>query len=112
MSRLKIADLSFCETELENSGKIKGGMSSTISFSYFFPSLSRFLLPIEGSDVEVLEESVGKDGEKIRYFYDEELDGYGVEISKQNPSGKMISRVLTGNASNGSYQRISALVSS
>lgn len=112
MSRLKIADLSFCETEVENSGQIKGGMSSTISFTYLFPSFSRFLLPIEESSVEVLGESIGKDGEKIRYFYDEEIDGYGFEISKENGNSKMISRVLRGNSSNGTYQRISALASS
>ena len=112
MSRLKIADLSFCETELEKIGQIKGGMSSTISFSYLSLPFSRFLLPIEASDVEVLEESVGKNGEKIRYFYDQEIDGYGFEISKENGTGKVISRVLTGNASNGTYQRISGLASS
>lgn len=99
MSRLEIAELSFFETELENSVQIKGGMSfeerlSSLSFGNFPRRL--ISIPVLDSDIEVLEESEGKDGEKIRRFRVGETGGFGVEISKENGSGTMLSRVRTG----------------
>ncbi|MEO1372799.1 MAG: hypothetical protein AAFW70_00430 [Cyanobacteria bacterium J06635_10] len=110
MSKLEITDLSFCETELEDSGKVKGGMSSF--FSYVSPSFYRFLRPIEEYDVEILEESVGEDGEKIKYFYDRETDSSGVEVSKETGSGKIMSTVVEGNINGGKFARSSAFASS
>ncbi len=107
MSRLEIAELSFCETELENSGQIKGGMSSTNRFSSFsfgaFPRLISIPSLKSDSDIEILEESEGKDGEKIKYFYDKGIDGFGVEVSKENGSGTMLSRIRSGGNLNVSY---------
>ncbi|MGD1910483.1 MAG: hypothetical protein ACFB2X_06415 [Rivularia sp. (in: cyanobacteria)] len=109
MNRLKIADLSFCETEFEDSAKVEGGMSSF--FSYSFP-FQNFFLPIDESEVEILEELVGKNGDKIRYFYDEETNSSGVVISKETDSSKVMSTVLGGDIYGGRYVKSVAFASS
>jgi len=101
MSRLEIADLSFCETEFENSGKVQGGRRLPLS-----PRLSfnNFLLPVEESELEILEESVGKNGEKMRYFFDKETDSSGVVMLKETDSSRtMVSTVVGSDISGERY---------
>ena len=107
MSKLKIADLSFFETELNNSGKIKGGISHI-----FRPFYYRFLFPVDESDMEVLEESVTENGSKTTYFYDEETDSSGIIVSKETETGKVMSVVSEGTVPNGRYASSSALAMS
>lgn len=110
MKRLEITDLSFCETELEDSDKVNGGISSF--FSLIHPFYSKFLLPIQESEVEVLEQSVGKNGEIITYFADQETNISGLQVSNETGSGKAVSTVITGNFSGGDFVRSSAFASS
>ena len=108
MSKLKIADLSFFETELNNSGKIKGGISHKFRPFYYY----RFLFPVDESDMEVLEESVTENGSKTTYFYDEETDSSGIIVSKETETGKVMSVVAEGTVPNGRYASSSALAMS
>lgn len=99
MSKLKIPDLSFCETELDNSCQVKGGMlGQPFSFHRYY----QFLLPLEESEMEVLEESV-TDGSRTTYFYDEETDSSGVLVSQESKTGKMMSVAGGGKSHNGRY---------
>lgn len=111
MSKLKISDLSFYETDFDNSSQVRGGMSLKHYLSLRF-RYSRLLFPIEESEVEFLEESVGKKGETIRYFYDETVDGYGFVVSKDTDSGTVLFGVAERNVPNGKSVSSFALVSS
>ncbi len=110
MSKLKINDLTFCETELDNNSQVRGGMSRHLYFP--LSSYSGFWLPFRVSDVEVLEESVTEDGSKRTYFYDEETDSSGILVSKETNTGKMMSVAAGGKSSNGGRYALSSSISS
>ena len=105
MSKLKIPDLSFCETELDNSDQVRGGMSRHLYFPFSF--YSGFWLPFRESEMEVIEESLAENGSKRTYFYDEETDSSGVLVSKETDTGKMMSLAAGGTSSNGGRYAVS-----
>ncbi len=105
MSILKIADLSFCETSLNNCSHIRGGITS-IKSRVLRSVNSRLLFSIEEFEVEILGEILTENGDGIRYFYDNKTDTDGVIISKQTANGIAISGITEGNVPSG--KRISS----
>ena len=61
MSRLKISDLSFCDTELTNNNQVEGGLK----FTFYFPKL-KLLTTIKNPDM----------GYTTEYFGDEKTGNY------------------------------------
>ncbi len=85
MRRLEIADLNFCETEFENSGKVQGGIRSL--YSYSLP-INELLLRPKETEVKILEEFLGDNGEKMKYFQDKEKNSSGLEMLMDTDSGR------------------------
>ena len=104
MSKLKIDDLSFCETELLNDDRVRGGFSS-FSINSFFNNLF--------SRVKPLGKPVVEDGYLVQELYDSETDSSGMEISKETDNSMMKATVVEGNLNDGSkYQASFARASS
>lgn len=96
MSKLKIDDLSFCETELLDENRVKGGFLNS-SLNRFFNNLF--------STVKPLGKPVVEDGYLVQKIYDSETDSSGIEISQESDNSMMRAAVLEGNLDNGSkYQ--------
>jgi len=93
MSRLKIADLSFCETEFDISEKVKGGMSFLDYFATYSRSYSNFPFPATKSNFKLVEQSLAKDGYKTSYFYDDATGDFALVASKGNGRGQAFSGV-------------------
>ncbi len=106
MRRLEITDLSFCQTEFEDSGKVQGGMllrTTKFSFLSFAPFPTRFLPPILESDIEDLEELEGQNGEKIQFLF----DGNSYGVASMTDSGA--SFALVGDMGDTKFARASAV---
>lgn len=92
MSKLKIANLSFCETDLNND-QVHGGFiifSANRFLNTFFPELK----PLK---------SLGFENDyKMQEFYDPETDSSGMIISKETDNGRILAGIFKGNLSNGS----------
>ena len=101
MSRLKVADLSFCETEFDSSEKVKGGMSV---FDYILSSYrigANFSSPVTKSEMNLVEQPLAKNGYETSYFYDEKTGTYAIVSSKGNGSAKAFSGVAKSYYPNG-----------
>jgi hypothetical protein len=84
MSKLKIANLSFCETDIDSSRKVRGGNSDFNSLlSYYRSKFGNFSSAIGKSDVESLKKSFAKRGYKVSYGYDDATGGYSLAVSKK-----------------------------
>jgi len=109
MSRLKVADLSFCETEYESSEKVQGGMSV---FDYLLSSYrasANFSSPAAKSDINRVEQSLAKNGYKTSYFYDDATGDFAIVASKRNGNAKAFSGVAKSYYPNG--RNVSSLAS-
>jgi len=81
MRRLEITDLSFCETEFENSGKVQGGMLfSSFYYPYALYDLDdSFVLTSEVSgvemEVEIMEKSEEENGDDTQLLLGDNIFG-------------------------------------
>ncbi|MEA5597863.1 hypothetical protein [Rivularia sp. UHCC 0363] len=98
MNRLNIADLSFCDTEINDSEKVKGGMLYD-SLELYYGYLANFSFPIAKSDLKLVEQSLAKGGYKTSYYYDEKSGDIAILASKGN--GKSFSSNTISYLSNG-----------
>lgn len=99
MSRLKIADLSFCETEFNNCSQVKGGMSF---IRRTYRSRTSFLLPIEEADLEVVDKSV-TENELMIDFSSENIDNSEVLVLKKDGNSAAISSIFEGPLPGGKF---------
>lgn len=109
MSKLKVADLSFCETEFDSSEKVKGGMSVFDSLLSSYRANANFSSPAAKSDVQLVEQSLAKDGYKTSYFYDDSTGDFAIVASKGNGNAKTFSGVAKSYYPNG--RNVSSLAS-
>ena len=86
MSRLKISDLSFCETELPSDSQVQGGFG--FRFSFYFPK-PKLLTTIKNPDA----------GYTTQYFGDEKTGNYGYVVSDK--VGKFLAGAAFGTLENG-----------
>lgn len=95
MSRLKVADLSFCETEFDDSEQVKGGMSylGYILSSYGYGTSADFSSPVSKSEIQLVEQSLTRNGYETSYFYDKNTGDFAIVASKENGSAKAFSGV-------------------
>ena len=84
MSRLKIYDLSFCDTELSTNSQVEGGLK----FTFCFPKL-KLLTTIKNPDADYTTE----------YFGDEKTGNYGYVVSDK--LGKFFAGAAFGTLDNG-----------
>jgi len=84
MSRLKIYDLSFCDTELSTNSQVEGGLK----FTFYFPKL-KLLTTIKNPDM----------GYTTEYFGDEKTGNYGYVVSDK--LGKFLAGAAFGTLDNG-----------
>ncbi|MBV6623598.1 MAG: hypothetical protein KI793_11780 [Rivularia sp. (in: Bacteria)] len=92
MSRLKITDLSFCKTEINDSEKVMGGASISESLEPFFSYHEDFSFPSANSGFKLAEKSLAKYGYKTSYFYDDATGDFAVVVSKASGNGKAYSQ--------------------
>ena len=84
MSRLKISDLSFCETELSSDSQVQGGFG----FTFYFPK-RKLLTTITNPDADYT----------TKYFGDEKAGKYGYVVSDK--LGKVVAGTEFGVLDNG-----------
>jgi len=84
MSRLKISDLSFCDSELSTNSQVEGGLK----FTFYFPKL-KLLTTIKNPDA----------GYTTEYFGDEKTGNYGYIVSDKG--GKFFAGTAFGTLDNG-----------
>ena len=84
MSRLKIYDLSFCETELSSNSQVEGGFK----FTFYFPK-PKLLTTIKNPDADYTTE----------YFGDQKTGNYGYVVSDK--LGKFFAGAEFGTLDNG-----------
>ncbi|MCJ8281656.1 MAG: hypothetical protein MJK14_17815 [Rivularia sp. ALOHA_DT_140] len=89
---MKVVDLSFCETDVDNYRKVKGGKSSLDSLlSHYRTKFADYSFPVAKSDWKLVEQSLAKDGYKTSYYYDDATGSYTLSASKKYGSGKTYS---------------------
>lgn len=101
MNRLTIDDLSFCETEFNNTERVKGGMSISDVLSSYYSPYADSSFPIANSDLKLAEQSLAKDGYQARYYYDDATGDFVMVASQEYGSGTAFSRVSKSYVSNG-----------
>ncbi|WP_414622987.1 hypothetical protein [Calothrix sp. CCY 0018] len=101
MSKFKIADLSFCETEINDSEKVKGGASISESLAPYLSYHKDFYFPNAKSGFKLAEKSLAKYGYKTSYFYDDATGDFAIVVSKASGNGKAYSEASKGYTSNG-----------
>lgn len=84
MSRLKISDLSFCDTEVYSNSQVEGGLELTL----YFPK-TKLLTRIKNPDADYTTE----------YFGDEKTGNYGYVVSDK--LGKFFAGAAFGTLDNG-----------
>lgn len=103
MSRLKVTDLSFCETEFDASERVKGGMLSVDYFASYSSFGADFPSPAAKSNFQLVEQSLAKDGYQTSYYYDNSTGGFALVATKGNGSAKASSKVTKSYFYNGQY---------
>ncbi|BAY86874.1 hypothetical protein NIES267_63850 [Calothrix parasitica NIES-267] len=84
MSRLRIADLSFCDTENDDSEKVKGGMSYDFLRTYYPSFADKFYFPTVKSGWELVDQSFAKDGSRTSSYYNRDSGDFTIVESKGN----------------------------
>ncbi|MBD0301544.1 MAG: hypothetical protein ICV85_05025 [Tolypothrix sp. T3-bin4] len=84
MSRLKISDLSFYDTEVSTNSQVEGGLK----FTFYFPKL-KLLTTIKNPDADYT----------TQYFGDEKTGNYGYVVSDK--VGKFFAGAAFGTLDNG-----------
>jgi len=84
MSRLKISDLSFCDTEVSSNSQVKGGLE----FTLYFPK-TKLLTTVKNPDADYT----------TKYFGDEKTGNYGYVVSDK--LGKFLAGAAFGTLDNG-----------
>ena len=111
MSRFKIADLSFCETEVNDSEKVTGGASISEYLSPYFSYYDDFYFPSANSGFKLAEKSLTKHGYETSYFYDDATGDFAVVVSKASGNGKAYSQASKSYSSNGKIVSAKAFAS-
>ncbi|MBW4503402.1 MAG: hypothetical protein KME57_28540 [Scytonema hyalinum WJT4-NPBG1] len=84
MSRLKICDLSFCDSEVSSNSQVKGGLE----FTLYFPK-TKLLTTVKNPDADYT----------TKYFGDEKTGNYGYVVSDK--LGKFLAGAAFGTLDNG-----------
>ncbi|WP_231936171.1 hypothetical protein [Fischerella sp. NIES-3754] len=102
MSRLKIADLSFCETEINNHLQIQGGLIDSTFMSY--------ISDIFWDDLAEFDQHQGK-----RYLEKETTDKFGIKhkiSAKKTKNSKVVANVAQGTKDGVTYSGSTAIATS
>jgi hypothetical protein len=92
MSRFTIADLSFCETEINDSEKVRGGYSSADYLVSYFSDRKDFYSPSANSGFKLAERLLAKYGYEVSYSPDGAKGDFTVVKSKAYGNGKTYSQ--------------------
>ncbi|AFY52965.1 hypothetical protein Riv7116_0361 [Rivularia sp. PCC 7116] len=111
MSRLKITDLSFCKTDINDSEKVRGGASISESLAPHFSYYDDFYFPSANSGFKLAEKSLTKYGYKTSYFYDDATGDFAVVVSKAKGNGKAYSQASSSYAYKGKIASAKAFAS-